>query len=184
MRSAHSIRSSRFRSRGLLALAVVLLAGGALRSQACTASTGAAGGSDGGACIDVANACIGEPLGPRLLEAATPPWFGETLAVASAALLPTVATLTDAKDILGQVTRAGTVSVTGGELQRTIGLVRAYGTDNAHSFQLAIQYRSFEVDAWRTAGDGVGTVDDPFGPGWRASWAANPLKVRVAQQFL
>lgn len=66
--------------------------------------------------------------------------------------------------------RSGAVLATGGEFRQKSGLFQVLGFDDAHALTISIAYRSHEVDSWRISGDGVATADDPFGPGWRASW--------------
>lgn len=96
---------------------------------------------------------------------------GEMVSVSQVLVPPAaVTTSTDVAGALARVGDGGVVVVTGGEFRQTLALVRTYGFDSAHSLSIGLNYRSFEADSWRTAGDAVGTLDDPFGPGWRASW--------------
>jgi len=142
-----------------------------LTAQSCDASTGAAGGTEGGACVEMAAMVSFDGGGSNFLEVAQSLPTGESFVWSAVQVPPaSTTTATDLRQALGLVGGGGVVLATGGEFRQMVGLIRTPGIDRSHPLQLHLDYRSFEVDAWRTAGDGVGTADDPFGPGWRASW--------------
>ncbi|MBZ0154459.1 MAG: hypothetical protein K8J09_23270, partial [Planctomycetes bacterium] len=117
--------------------------------------------------------CVGEALGPSATSFSVwqPPPTGESAVWNNVEVPPASSTtVVDVSKALGLVGGGGLVAAAGGEFRQTIGVVRTAGFDRSHPFQVLVGYRSYEVDAWRTAGDGVGTLQDPFGPGWRASW--------------
>ncbi len=145
---------------------------GAATAQSCDGATGGGGGTTGSGCVEI-NYCVTSPdRESALLEkSARPLPTGETMSSAYVIVPPAaVTTSTDIAGALRRVGDGGPVLITGGEFRQTVALVRTWGFDAVHPFQIGLNYRSFEVDSWREGGDSVGTLDDPFGPGWRASW--------------
>lgn len=144
----------------------------ALPCQDCNSSTGAGGGTQGSACIETGSMVSYEYPYSSLLESkAMPSLPGENFVWGAVKIPPaSTTTATDIRQALGLVSNKGLVLATGGEFRQTVGLIRTAGIDSEHPLQIQIDYRSYFVDAWRGDGDGVGTTDDPFGPGWRASW--------------
>lgn len=140
-----------------------------LRAQSCDSSTGAGGGTQGSQCVDNSSAVTVDRSGPGgLLHAA---WNGEDALNASVPLPPgSTKTPTELQGALSMVANGGLVLATGGEFRQAVTLLQTHGFDSRHPFRIGLGYRSYEVDYWRTYGDAVGTFEDPFGPGWRASW--------------
>ena len=168
--------SPRFARSRLLALllgtALIPHLAGGLRAQSCEADTGAGGGTEGAACVETAAMVAFDNISTAFLQDYSRPLFaGETLVHSLVTEAPaSTSTSTDVRAALDLVNNGGLVLATGGEFRQTVGLIRTPGFDTRHPLQIGIGYRSYEVDAWRVLGDPVGTTDDPFGPGWRASW--------------
>lgn len=164
------------------ALLVVLFAGfvlsvsDAATAQSCDAATGAAEGTDGQGCNPEQEATVvGVPTSLDYFArdaGASAAANGETTAQSAAYMPPGASSSAgDLHAVLGALARSSSaVLATGGEFRQTVALYRSLGFDDSHALFLAIRYRSYAVDAWRSAGDGIATTLDPFGPGWRASW--------------
>lgn len=153
-----------------LAWLAVLSVGAGARAQGCEADTGAGADIEGVKCVEMTSA-FGVVIGPNLDFSAGPPLDGEAAVMSYVMGAPGyLTTATDLRRALGLVHSGGLVLSAGGEFRQAVGIARTYGIDRSHPFSVWIGYRSYQVDAWRSAGDGVGTIDDPFGPGWRASW--------------
>lgn len=135
----------------------------------CESSTGA-GGDEGMNCIEV-YAALTPDAAPTEYVYANPLQTSERAVLAQIPIPPgATTTLTDLQSALSRVTYGRVILVTDGEFRQAVTLVRPHGFDTSHPLKIGLNYRSYVADLWRQAGDGVGTFDDPFGPGWRASW--------------
>lgn len=170
-RLARSVRGALVGASSLTLAFLVPL--GLVRAQECTSETGAGGGSEGSSCVEQLTCVSVDAQGTAYYDTFFGPAItGEQFAHAAVAMPPGyLTTSTDIREAIGRVTSSGVVLATDGEFRQTIGITRATGLDRGHPLTLALSYRSHEVDDWRESGDPVATVGDPFGPGWRVSWA-------------
>ena len=155
------------RSPQLLFFLIILLTSTSAQGQSAPAEVSCSGGDFVVGDVTIYDDAIG-----LVNEAFVPLDFGSLLLDLVSTThgdLDSAAGMHDAADVIG--TDGGAVHAASGELRHAVELYRIPGFVAGRASVLAMQYRSFQVDDWRgSTNDPVATIEDPFGPGWRASW--------------